>query len=358
MKQLIMPLILLTVWGGALSCKPSVQNKRTYGSGTFDENKANQNGGDATGTKAGQPATTPTQQAEVPPQTQTPPQPAVTGSPAAVTPATPPTAAPTQPKETLKVVHTYVGGQFKLVDIAIAFDGSGSMFDKIPKLQQNLHVFVTELAKKGLDAQIVVLAEKFEIPQDLAGVVTHIARPVGSHESIRYLKEFYTSIKRVRPNSSLEAIAITDDDAAGQGQLAADFATTYYDNRRIRFNGVIETDRRDQNNNVLPSPCKGIKYGAQYDILKKSTGGVIVDICQEDWSILINQIVNNILKLNQSYPLTDTPDESAAISVSIDGKAIPQTEFTVKAADKTIIINNPALLGENAKVEIVYYKKQ
>ena len=319
----------------AVACKPA-SNSRSFGYGKdMSEVKGTQGAENAV------------------PNTEQPTQTATTTN-AQTTPVnttttntvTPPPSANTTGE---KIIEAFVGGSYRPFDVIITWDDSGSMLDDLEKMEKNVRDFVINLNTKKLDAKVVMMGVGFDFPNDLDNFRT-LSRPIGSHNTLKYLLEYLQTADAVRKDTAIDVVMITDDNAAAPETLAAqmpkDIAGT-----NIRYNSVIGLKAGTNN-----ATCVVKNVGTEYKTLSTQSGGLVIDICDNDMGSLLSQLFDKLTLINQVYKLKEKVDTKVQPTVTVDGKAIDKADFEIDAAASTLKIADKVLTHEKAEISIEYVK--
>ena len=271
-----------------------------------------------------------------------------TTTPATSDATTPPaTDSNTTAKE--KLLEHFVGSSYRPFDIIITWDDSGSMDDKIAKLEKNVRDFVTELNDKKADFKVTMMGVGFAFPTDLDNFRV-IEKPIGSHNSLTYLNDFIKSAGAVRDGAALDVVMITDDNAAAPETVAAQMATSIK-GVKIRYNSIIGLKA-----GVNTQNCSAKSIGAEYKTLSDQSSGMVLDICALDFDPLLQKFFASLTLVNQVYQLKAKVDTTAPIIVTVDGKTLEAKDFTVDAAAATLKVADAALTHEKADVAVEYTK--
>lgn len=181
-------------------------------------------------------------------------------------------------------------------DVLIVLDTSGRMGEEALEVQRQLNGFVSTIRASGIDLNLVLIAASGGIcapaplgsgacpdDQNLPGY-RHVTTAVGSTNALSQILATYSQWSAsLRPGSQRTIIVISDDESGMTAQsfttqlLALDPTFAGY-----RFNSIVATL------DPVPNPanvCTSIASarGAQYIDLSTSTGGVVANLCEQDF---------------------------------------------------------------------------
>lgn len=271
-----------------------------------------------------------------------------------------------------RVAETFFAEAFKPVDIVIALDTSTSMVEEKASLEQNLTLFVSELTKAKIDAQVTIITKTstasdpkeyglspFKLPQ--VPNVAAVDKYVHSNDAIGHLSRYYRGDYPrplpLRDNALLEAVIITDDNGdkgtgpyGVTGNLAKDFVPP--SGRNVTINAIVGLPTSDTANNagcVISAP------GNEHMTLANQTGGIIIDLCTPNWSDLVKQLSSNIVSRSTGYVLSKTPKTDMAVLVFVNGIALDPKDFTIDAKTRSLHLSPDYPLSTGAEVKVEYY---
>ena len=271
-----------------------------------------------------------------------------TTTPTTTTPTTtPPTTPPAAPQE--KVLEHFIGGTYRPFDVIITWDDSGSMNDKVTKMQNNVRDFVTNLDAKNANSKVVMMGVGFAFPTDLDNFRV-VSRPIGSHNTLTYLSQYLQTASAVRQGAAIDVVMITDDNAVAPETLASQMPSTL-NGVKIRYNSIIGLKA-----GVNTPSCSVKSLGTEYQTLSQQSGGMVLDICAQDMNPLLQQFFANLTLVNQVYQLQAKVDTTVAPVVTVDGKTLAATDYTIDAAAATLKIADAALPREKADITMEYTK--
>ncbi len=275
----------------------------------------------------------------------------------------PPVNQPPQPPPVAKQEDA-----FKLslkVDVVFAVDISGSMSDEIIAVQNNLQKMLANLNNGKIDARIhLMLDRNLVFAPDLdPGKIAHIRQRVGSHDAISRLNMLFSGAlassyrnldgtmqatpMAFRKNAGLELVIISDDNAEGQGNLAADFDPGK--TLKATFNAIVGLA-----SSVPSEACRVVAVGTEYLALTQATKGTTLDICSVDWSNLITRLSNDMIKRNVSFTLAKKPMSPTSIVVTLDKQKLAATDWVYDAKANSLSLTRTAAVKDGSDLIIQY----
>lgn len=221
-------------------------------------------------------------------------------------------------------------------DIIVVVDNSGSMTDEAASVQQSMNLFVSEILASGIDAHVVLISSDSSdeqgvcVPAPLGSGscpndenlpnFRHVVQNVASSNSLDLVLSTYAQwSSSLRPNSSRTIVVISDDDSS-LGATGFQTALTNLDPlfANLRFSAIVAP--YDLNGlacfpcqtNGSPcascDPCCGLDSslglfctalpadeGAVYKDLVTATGGVLGNLCQQDFGPAFSDLATAVI---------------------------------------------------------------
>ena len=116
----------------------------------------------------------------------------------------------------------------------------------------------------------------------------------------------------------------------------------------------LKVEQRPSSTPATTGRCLVAYASRDYPSLSQSTGGMVMDICSNDWSGLFNKLSQEIIKLT-TFSLSFNPviDSKYPEKVSVNNVERPVTEWIYDQGTKSIIFdkNNVPPVDANIKVE-------
>ncbi len=227
------------------------------------------------------------------------------------------------------------------VDIVFLVDTSASMMEEALAVRNNLNAFSQQIIAAGIDVRIVMIGERggwlgnpliyvcIEPPLGAgncpAGPDTnlptylHITEAVGSSDSLQVFLDTYDQWSfQLRPDSIRHIVVISDDNSYMSG---ADFQTALPDLSPafgdFVFHGIVAA----QDCNAAAS------IGQVYIDLISETGGVLGDLCLQQFAPVFNEISQNVSQVAMacSWVIPEPPEDETFdpamvnVEVEVDG---------------------------------------
>jgi hypothetical protein len=259
------------------------------------------------------------------------------------------------------------------VDIVFVVDTSGSMYQEKELLEKNMASFIQEFQNKNasVDYQIFLIGSDFNFPPS-SGKLQIVDEKVFSNDALAVLHNFLAfglSGHTVRPNSIVEAVIITDDNAYGDDGIppimylpqpgpnsgstigtptkattlnAAEFVTAMSkipNANQLHINGLV--GKREGSINDW---CDITEAGTEYETLASMPqyNGLMEDLCTEDWSPLLSRLAASIIKRveEQSIQLSGIPDLTRGYQVTLNGSPIEKEKVRISSDGKVSILDD------------------
>lgn len=284
---------------------------------------------------------------------------------------------PPAPGYTVKI-QKFTAAKANLVDVVIGVDTSGSMVEEMQNIEQNMQTFLNGLNRPDLDAKVTVVAKVsnkqsendpkgmgkvFNFPAGLpADRFATVDQYIHSNDAIGILTKFFQGTYGfplpLREGAPVEMVIISDDNGANQsilgrqstGNLATEFVGPA--GKALTTHAIVGLSMDNSN----PS-CQVSKIGTEFQALATKTSGLILDICQTDWSVLLKKVSDAIVARNSGYVLENQPAMDQSIVVKVNGAVVPSANYTVDAGTKSLKFADSYELPLGAEIEITYSYK-
>lgn len=262
----------------------------------------------------------------------------------------------------------------KSVDILFALDTSGSMREELGFLADKFSLFISEVSKFGLDANIVVIYEGSSEMDAIASSFKHHQVAVGSNDALCVIRDYFadsTGMGMLRAGVPLEVFVVTDDNAGGKGivmgpngpQIPPTMPSEGTEcksqvfqppaDKKTSFSGIIGLTKGKNTDT-----CKIAAVGEEYKLMAPKYGGNIYDLCTQDWGALVKNMADNVGQRIRKFKLKETPDVAKGFSVMLNGKILQANEYTYDAASNTITISAAVIAAQTDKIDVKYFPKK
>jgi hypothetical protein len=175
----------------------------------------------------------------------------------------------------------------------------------------------------------------------------------GQEKGFEAVYDYITSnpyaITWMRPDAALLVVFVSDEEEQSYITMPTvpDF-TSWYTSLRGGSSFISSIVNHDPTISMCPWAVKPIDIGDRYMDAATYFGGVIIDICEEDWSAGVADATRSVAP-HESWELTKEPVEDSIV-VFING--MPDTNWTYSATDNTIYFT--VIPSGSALVEIGY----
>lgn len=264
-------------------------------------------------------------------------------------------------------------------DIILAVDTSGSMDQEIQQVQQNLNNFASIITNSGIDVHVVMIADaSMCIPAPLGSgqcngadqklpAYQHVVHTVNSTDALQVILSTYPEWKGSLRPGALKTIAVVSDDNSDMGaadfkaQLLAldgtftgfkfDAIVSLIDPSSIQFTclncafqGMLSCNNCaekccDKMLGCTPLPAD---KGQVYLDLVQQTGGIVGDLCIQDFGPVFQDMATGIVQsaqLSCEYDIPPPPQgetldpKKVNVNYTPAGQATMPILFVEKAAD-------------------------
>ncbi|MEZ4742404.1 MAG: VWA domain-containing protein [Bdellovibrionota bacterium] len=255
------------------------------------------------------------------------------------------------------------------VDLVFAVDTSDSMDAERSMLAQNLTQFLRELsAENKIDYQLLSIGGGVTYPADAdQSRFGYVGLEVDSDSALARFRQLLGDPQKYsklpfREDASKELVVVTDDNS---GVTGLDFLNFLYANAQrmgtLHFNGFIGLENSVDAGKGGPSWCGIRRIGSEYLAIEKDPkyGGKMFDLCTADWSKLLKDLANRIVRVNAQSEFVVTKgtiDSSNDIKVSINGVDKIREEEWVLNVDKNMIVFKPEHAPKSGEVVTITYQ--
>lgn len=189
-------------------------------------------------------------------------------------------------------------------DIIIVVDNSGSMGEEAADVQANVNSFSQQITASGVDARVVLISS---YPSDGNGICvdpplgnggcpdadtnpplfTHIDDRVGSNDALELLIGQHASWAGVvRPDSDLHLVIVTDDESNMDAMtFDAQFQALDAGYAGYKLHGIVSVQNCPE----------AAQIGDIYIELADLTGGVIGDLCLQDFQPVFDSLATEVI---------------------------------------------------------------
>lgn len=240
-------------------------------------------------------------------------------------------------------------------DIIFVVDNSPSMLDEAHAVRDNLNAFSEQIVDAGIDIRVLLLTaypDPSAAPEVDTGVCiepplggggcpasdlnlpifAHLPRIIGSVQALSVVLDSHESwSEMMRHHSGKHVIVISDDDSfLGAEDFDAQFLALDPVHAGYAFHGIVATEL---------CPEAGA-IGSEYIALAELTGGVIGDLCQQQFQPLFDQLSTAVLEgsgLACTWPMPAAPagktidPDSVEVRLAIDGVQVDPFHFQTAA---------------------------
>lgn len=244
------------------------------------------------------------------------------------------------------------------VDIVFVMDSSSSMEEEKTSLEEQMSGFLRSLTSSDprLDYRVFVIGTGFSF-RDIGDQkrIQLVPWSVGSFDALEVLRKFLTDKPALdlplRDGVTKEAVIISDQDAKTEFHRNFEIFSLAHKGT-IHMNGFVGLP----NSRQTPT-CQISGAGRAYINIAKSHGGLIQDICRDDWGLLLGNLATSIAKEHRilKYSLAFPMEAGRSLRVKIDGKEITSDGFRYDDSSGPLVIFTPSSAPLSSQtVEISY----
>ncbi len=207
-------------------------------------------------------------------------------------------------------------------DIILVVDNSSSMHDEIGWVKDELNGFSQQIAASGVDARVILISRR----NGTLGVCidpplgngacpgadsnppgyTHVEQTVMSRNALEsVLARHAWWAPMIRPDSTIHVVIISDDESSMHAQTFADlFSDLSPDYDDMVGHGIVPE-----------SECEdAVQVGQTYLDLARMTGGIIGDLCEQDFQPVFDALATAVItgSISCDWPIPEPePGETA-----------------------------------------------
>ena len=243
-------------------------------------------------------------------------------------------------------------------DIIFVVDNSPSMIEETDAVQAQLNAFSEQIVDAGIDIRVLLLtaypdpnaAPEIDtgvcIDPPLGGggcpmdddnqpIFAHVQQLIGSEHALAKILDTNTVwAPMMRPDSVKHIIVVSDDDSyVSAEEFDAQFLALDPGYAGYRVHGIVATE-----------PCGEGAVGSEYIALAELTGGVIGDLCQQEFQPLFDTLSTAVLEgtsLACAWPMPEAPEgkviDPSSVEVSLEVDHVPIATGRVENADACVV---------------------
>lgn len=252
------------------------------------------------------------------------------------------------------------------VDILWVIDTSGSMSRYDPQLLAGIEAMMNALpesgwrlamlsndpAKASIEAQFpLVPGDDIDDAMDMYTAMGRGHREEGFDAAYEYIMNNPYASTWMRPDAALLVVMVSDEEEQSDDHfpLVDDFLT-WYSGQRAGSAFLSSINNVEAADSVCTHPVNSIDIGDRYMEATNYFGGVVVDICAEDWSPGVTDASAQI-EPHESWELTHLPSHEDTIRVFQNG--VLNWDWYYESSDNTVQFT--IIPSGNVLVEIGYH---
>lgn len=243
-------------------------------------------------------------------------------------------------------------------DIIFVVDNSPSMIEETDAVQAQLNAFSQQIVDAGIDIRVLLLtaypdpnaAPEIDtgvcIDPPLGGggcpedddnqpIFAHVQQIIGSEHALAKILGTHTVwAPMMRPDSVKHIIVVSDDDSyVTADEFDMQFLALDPGYAGYRVHGIVATE-----------PCGEGAVGSEYIALAELTGGVIGDLCEQEFQPLFDTLSTAVLEgtsLACAWPMPEAPQgkviDPSSVEVSLEVDGVPIATGRVDGPDACVV---------------------
>ena len=252
------------------------------------------------------------------------------------------------------------------VDILWVIDTSGSMYRYDPELMAGIEAMMNALPESGWrlammssDPRLAVAEAQFPLvpgddiddAMDMYNAMARGGMEQGFDAAYDYIVSNPYASTWMRPDAALLVVFASDEEEQSRTQMidVIDW-TSWFSSQRGGSVFQSSINNVDQAHSVCASMPSPIDVGDRYMEATNFFGGVIVDICAEDWSPGVTDATSNVEPF-ESIELTYVPSHEDTMRVFIDGAL--NWDWYYQSSDNTVYFT--VIPSAHEHVDIAYH---
>jgi hypothetical protein len=256
---------------------------------------------------------------------------------------------------------------FDGVDIIWVIDTSGSMYRYDAQLMAGIEAMLLalpvtnwRLVMISSDPARAVLEDQFPlVPGDDVGDATDMYSLMlrgGREEGFDAVHDYIVSnpyaATWMRPDAALLVVFVSDEEEQSRTFTGVSDFTSWYSSLRMGSVFLSSIVNHESAESVCTWPVGAIDVGDRYMEATAYYSGIVVDICEEDWSPGVTEASVSVAP-HESIVLTHTPDPEDSVRVFIDGAL--NGDWVYSSSDNTIYFTVIPDGGSLVEVGYLYF---
>jgi hypothetical protein len=231
-------------------------------------------------------------------------------------------------------------------------DGIEAMLNALPESGWRLVMMSSDPVRAGMESQFpLVPGDDIDDAMDMYNTMARGGMEEGFDAAYEYLVNNSYATTWLRPDAALLVVFVSDEEEqSNQHMIDVVDWTSWFGSQRggsafqSSINNVAQAD------SVCASPPNLIDVGDRYMEATNFFGGVIVDICDEDWSPGVTDATSEVEPF-ESIKLTYVPSHEDTMRVFINGAL--NWDWYYQSSDNTVYFT--VIPSAHEHVEIAYH---
>ena len=257
------------------------------------------------------------------------------------------------------------------IDILWVIDRSGSMNRYNTELLNGIQVMLSALPTAywrlvmiSADPSRAVLSNEFPlVPGDTAADAEAMLNTLTSapyEEGFNAVHDYMTinpySSTWMRPEAGLLVVFVSDEEEQSTIEYpnVSDFLS-WYQTQRMGSVFMASIVNQEASTSLCDYPPNPIDVGDRYMNATNMLGGVIVDICDEDWTPGVTDATHSVDPY-EKLKLTHVPDPTSAIRVFING--VLSNDWYYSSSDNTVHFTVIPSAGDLVEIGYLYHESE
>ncbi|MBI3183723.1 MAG: choice-of-anchor D domain-containing protein [Myxococcales bacterium] len=154
----------------------------------------------------------------------------------------------------------------------------------------------------------------------------------------------------LRPDAKLAIVVVSDEEDFSPQPV--EFYATFFRSLKANDPALLSFSAIVGPGNLATCPTAS-SSGLRYAKLAQDTGGVTESICTQNWADSLKNISSNAFGPRRRFPLTETPEDPATITVEVNGQPL-SAGWSYDPSSNSVVFDSASSPAAGSLVEVTY----